>query len=276
MIRIVVLALTLVACNSCVHHQDVHHHHHDGATTVDNGNLKVLCFSRTGWYRHPEIPAINRWLVLTGDRHGMDIDVSEDGKDLRPKALAKYDVLILNNCNELATVLKPAELKSVEDWYVTGKGLVALHAALVRQTEWKWLHELGGCDFDSDSDFLPAKVTVDPAARNHPAIKGMPAEFTYTADWTNHTRTVTGLPGIQVLLRVDESSYEPVRDFFRQRGGKAMGEDHPVAWINTNGGGRFFYTELGHDVRSMDTDFGRQHIFEGIRWAAGTGLPADD
>ena len=47
-----------------------------------------------------------------------------------------------------------------------------------------------------------------------------------------------------------------------------MGKDHPVAWINENGGGRFFYTELGHDVRSLDTSFCRRHVTEAVRWAA--------
>ena len=64
--------------------------------------------------------------------------------------------------------------------------------------------------------------------------------FMYTADWTNHTESVTGKPGFQVLLRVDESTYEPVREFFQDRGGKAMGKDHPIAWTNTLNG-RFFY-----------------------------------
>ena len=81
-------------------------------------------------------------------------------------------------------------------------------------------------------------------------------------------RSVTGLPGFQVLLRVDESTYEPVRDFFKKLGGKAMGKDHPIAWINTSQGGRFFYTQLGHDVRSLDTLFGTRHVMNAIRWAA--------
>ena len=81
-------------------------------------------------------------------------------------------------------------------------------------------------------------------------------------------RTVTGLPGVQVLLRVDEATFEPVRAFFQERGGKPMGEDHPISWINTLNDGRFFYTDLGHDVRSLDTAFGRHHIIEAIKWAA--------
>jgi type 1 glutamine amidotransferase len=76
------------------------------------------------------------------------------------------------------------------------------------------------------------------------------------------------MPGFQVLLRVDESSYQPVREYFACRGGKPMGADHPIAWIHQpENGGRFFYTEFGHDLRSLKTPFVRKHILEGIRWA---------
>ncbi|MEX2212495.1 MAG: ThuA domain-containing protein [Phycisphaeraceae bacterium] len=228
---------------------------------------KVLVFSGTGWYRHPEIPAMNSWLAQLTDDLKMQIDISETPGDLL-KILDRYDVLVLNNSNTLAELLTEEQRKKVETWYAAGGGIVALHAALVRQKGWPWLNELGGCDFNSDSEFLKARVIVDPAAKDHPAVRGHGASFYYSADWTNHDRSVTGLEGFQVLLRVDEKSYDPVRDYFKTRGGKAMGEDHPIAWLHTNGGGRFFYTELGHDVRSLDTPFGRQHIIEAIKWAA--------
>ena len=227
---------------------------------------KVLVFSGTGWYRHPETAAISGWLARLSDDLKMQIDVTESSKDL--KLLDRYQVLVLNNSNQLTSILDSKQRKAVEDWYAKGGGIVALHAALVRQIDWPWLTKLGGCDFDSDSEFLEAKVLVDPAAKNHPTVKGRGKEFRYTADWTNHTESVTGKKGFQVLLRVDESSYEPVRKFFQERGGKPMGKDHPIAWINTSNGGRFFYTELGHDVRSLETPFGRQHVIEAIRWAA--------
>lgn len=231
--------------------------------------LKVLVYSNTGYYRHPEIPKINRWLVLLGHENGFEVDVTEHWKDLQPEALAPYDVLLLNNANELDLVLPEEQRKAVEAWFAGGKkGIVGLHAALVHQTKWPWLNQLGGCDFNSDSDFTKAKVTVDPAAKDHPAVKGQPAEFEIEADWTNHDRSVTGLPGFQVLLRVDESTYEPVRDYFKTRGGKPMGKDHPIAWTHEPAaGGRFFYTEFGHDLRSLATPFVRRHILEGIRWA---------
>ena len=228
----------------------------------------VLVFSGTGWYRHPEVAAISGWLARRSPELQMQVDVSETPDDLL-KILPKYKVLVFNNNTELTAILDARHQAAVRDWYRKGGGIVALHAALVRQTEWKWFNGLAGCDFDSDSEYLEARIVVDPKAKDHPAVRGHGMSFRYKADWTNHDRTVTGLKGFQVLLRVDESSYDPVRDFFKTRGGKAMGKDHPVAWLHTNDGGRFFYTELGHDVRSLETPFGRQHITEGIRWAAG-------
>jgi len=231
---------------------------------------RVLVYSDTGYFRHPDIPRTNRWLVLLGQEHGFEVDVTEHWKDLRPDELGRYDVLVLNNANELDKVIPEAQRKSVEEWFTKGrKGIVGLHAALVHQQRWPWLNALGGCDFDSDSDFSRARVMVDPAARNHPTVAGQPEEFWIEADWTNHDRSVTGLPGFQVLLRVDEGSYTPVREYFRARNGRPMGKDHPIAWTHEpETGGRFFYTEFGHDLRSLSTPFVRRHILEGIRWAA--------
>ena len=235
----------------------------------DKPILRVLVFSGTGWYRHVEIPEVNGWLVRVGSEEGMKLDVSETAVDISALTLANYDVLLLNNANVLDKVFNEAQRKAIEDWYKAGGGIVALHAVLVHQDGWPWLQNLGGCDFNSDSKLLKAKVILDPKALNHPTVKGHGTEFWYEADWTNHTKSVTGLPGVQVLLRVDESTYEPVRPYFKERNGKAMGKDHPIAWLRHWDGGLFFYTELGHTESSLNTTFGKQHIIEGIRWAAG-------
>ena len=227
----------------------------------------ALVFAGTGWYRHPEISAVSGWLARLSESTQMQIDVTENPEDLR-RLLPNYRVLILNNCTELTALLSRDQRAAVQTWYQTGGGIVAIHASLVRQTEWPWFNQLAGCDFDSDSEFLPARVIIDPTASNHPTVRGFGEEFLYSADWTNHDRSVTGLPGFKVLLRVDERTYEPVREYFQKRSGKAMGKDHPIAWLHENGGGRFFYTELGHDLRSLETAFGRQHLVEAIRWAA--------
>jgi uncharacterized protein len=209
--------------------------------------------------------------VRLGQEQGFVVDVTETPGDLGTEQLATYTVLVFNNANELGKVLDDAQKNAVEAWSRHGGGIVGLHAALVHQTGWPWFSQLGGADFDSDSDFSRARVIVDPASKDHPAVSGQGDEFWYSADWHNHSRSVTGRTGFRVLMRLDESTYEPVRPYFKARGGKPMGKDHPMAWIHEAGneGGRFFYSELGHDLRSLDTPFGRRHVAAAIRWAAG-------
>lgn len=262
--------LTLAFILTGITQSDAHEHEEKKPDRSPQNVGNVLVCGGTGWYRHPETAAVSGWLARLSDDLDMQVDVTESPKDILT-ILDRYDVLVFNNSNELSALFEKRHMKKIEEWYNNGGGIVAMHAVLVRQTEWEWLSKLGGCDFDSDSEFLEARVVVDPAAKDHPTVKGFGESFLYKADWTNHTESVTGKPGFQVLLRVDESTFEPVRDYFQERGGKPMGDDHPIAWTNTLNGGRFFYTELGHDVRSLETKFGRQHIIEAIRWAAEDG-----
>jgi uncharacterized protein len=264
--RPIALALTLVVVGSLAWTAA-------GQNQTAGSAKRVLVFSGTGWFRHPEIPQTDGWLARVLGDAGIPADISETPKDLTPARLKGYQVLILNNANELTTLLDEKQRQTIADWYKSGRGLVALHAALVHQTNWKWFNELAGCDFNSDSDFMQAKIVIDNANKDHPSVKGFGPEFNYRADWTNHDRAVTGLPGVKVLFRVDESTYTPVRDYFK-KDGKAMGKDHPAAWLREFGGGRFFYTELGHDLRSLDTAFGKKHVVEGVRWAMGGESPA--
>src|SRR5437588_3203353 len=68
-----------------------------GQNAVNSPAKRVLIFSGTGWFRHPEIPETNGWLVrLLGDA-GYTADISETPKDLTPARLAEYRVLVLNN-----------------------------------------------------------------------------------------------------------------------------------------------------------------------------------
>ena len=77
--------------------------HEDKKPKPDRGAKRlgsVLVFSGTGWYRHPETAAVNGWLARLADDAGMQIDVTENAKDISA-LLDRYDVLVLNNSNEL-------------------------------------------------------------------------------------------------------------------------------------------------------------------------------
>ena len=243
----------------------VAHDGEDDKYKSKNGKLqRVLIFSKTAWYRHPALPELNGFLVRLGAKHNIQMDVTESPEDF--SRLNNYQAIIFSSTTDIGKTLNEQQRKQLKDWYHAGGGIMGLHAAAVHHNTWPWWTELVGCGFNSDSEFVKAKLIVDTKNKNHPAVKGFGPTFDYTADWTNHDKSVTGLSGVRVLLRVDENSYDPVRDAFKTRGGKPMGIDHPVSWIREFEGGRFFYTELGHEVKSLNTKFGHQHIIEGLRW----------
>ena len=253
------LLLGSTTCNLVAHDGE------DDKYKSKNGKLqRVLIFSKTAWYRHPALPELNGFLVRLGAKHNIQMDVTESPEDF--SRLNNYQAIIFSSTTDIGKTLNEQQRKQLKDWYHAGGGIMGLHAAAVHHNTWPWWTELVGCGFNSDSEFVKAKLIVDTKNKNHPAVKGFGPTFDYTADWTNHDKSVTGLPGVRVLLRVDEKSYDPVRDAFKTRGGKPMGIDHPVSWIREFEGGRFFYTELGHEVKSLNTKFGHQHLIEGLHW----------
>ena len=69
-----------------------------------------------------------------------------------------------------------------------------------------------------------------------------------------------------MLARLDESSYAP-RELFRDL---AMG-DHPIVWSHCAGGGRVFYSALGHTAESYAAEAHAQLLEGALAWAAGEG-----
>jgi type 1 glutamine amidotransferase len=60
------------------------------------------------------------------------------------------------------------------------------------------------------------------------------------------------------LITANEPSYA----------GGTMGADHPLVWCRPFGGGRSFYTAMGHTTESYDEPAFRAHLLGGIRYAA--------
>jgi len=87
----------------------------------------------------------------------------------------------------------------------------------------------------------------------------LPASLAFTDEWYNFVANPR--PHVTVLLTIDEASYEP--------GPGAMGDDHPLAWAHTVGGGRAWYTNLGHRAETYADDDFAAHLLGGVEWAAG-------
>ena len=237
----------------------------------------VLLFIKPAWYRHASLDSLAHWFQHFGWDHGFNVDTTDHPEIFNSDDLGRYDVVVFLSTTDLGNALNDDQKASLAEWYRKGHGIVALHAAAVHHQTWDWWARLVGCDFNSDSDRSRARLLVDPEASNHPAVKGHSPDLWIEEEWLCYDRSVSDIPGVKVLLRLDESTYEPVRKKFQGNGGKPMGKDHPAAWCREMDGGRFFYTALGHDVRALSTPFGRQHLLGGLSWVTqatpGRGAP---
>jgi type 1 glutamine amidotransferase len=99
-------------------------------------------------------------------------------------------------------------------------------------------------------------VRAVPAAAGLPLLHGMPKEEFAVASWLYKTSPLSK-KAIPLLV------------------GRVPGQTktEPVAWTHTStGGGRVFYTSLGHPEDFAVPAF-RRLLFNGIHWASGSGVP---
>jgi type 1 glutamine amidotransferase len=258
----VAAALALVACASAAPFQQ-ERSGDDPALPRD-----VLVFLKPAWYRHASLDSLAHWFQHFGWDHGFNVDTTDHPEIFNPDDLGRYDVVVFVSTTDLGNALNDDQKASLVEWYRKGHGIVALHAAAVHHHTWEWWADLVGCDFNSDSDRSRARLIIDPEGSDHPAVKGHSPELWIEEEWLCYDRSVTGIPGVKVLMRLDESTYEPVRKKFEGKGGKPMGKDHPAAWCREFEGGRFFYTAIGHDTRAIGSEFGREHLLGGLRWVS--------
>lgn len=111
---------------------------------------------------------------------------------------------------------------------------------------------LAGARFSGHPAEQTATVTVED--RGHPATSHLPAAWRWHDEWYDFRANPR--PQVHVLLTVDEASYD----------GGTMGADHPVAWCHEHGGGRCFYTALGHGARTFSEPSFLRHLGGALRW----------
>jgi len=85
----------------------------------------------------------------------------------------------------------------------------------------------------------------------------LPAAWERTDEWYKFGSNPQGM--VQVLATLDEATYS----------GGTMGADHPIAWCQTVGGGRSWYTAMGHTADSFREPLFQLHLLGGIESAAG-------
>jgi len=204
---------------------------------------RLFVYTRTAGYRHASIPA--------GVRAFADLGFGIDHGEGDLPALRDYAaVVFLSTSGDILTEAGKEELVS----YLTAGGAwLGVHAASTTEYGWPWYGGLAGARFDQHPDIQKATMTVE--VPDHPAVAHLGPTWTWTDEWYAFRQNPRP-DGVQVLLSVDERTYQ----------GGTMGSDHPIAWCHEYGGGRSFYTALGHaDEAYADPAFLR-HLRGALDW----------
>jgi uncharacterized protein len=136
-----------------------------------------------------------------------------------------------------------------------GGAWLGIHGAATTEYGWPYFAGLAGARFDRHPAEQTATVTVEDP--DHPATSHLPRAWTWYDEW--YAFRANPRPRVRVLLTVDEATYD----------GGTMGADHPVAWCHEYGGGRCFYTALGHAARCYAEPAFLRHLGGAVQWLTG-------
>jgi len=223
------------------------------------GPKGVLVFSKTNGFRHSSIEPGIAAIQAFGKQQGWQVVATENGAFFNDDYLKRFKVVVW--LSTTGDVLTPEQEAAFERFVEGGGGYVGIHAASDTEYDWAWYDRLVGTHFRDHSLFPHTpEGTLVTENRAHPTTTGLPERWKKADEWYNFRKNPRTVPGIAVLLSVDEKTYDVGET-------KGMGGDHPVSWTNQVGQGRVFYTALGHTDETFQQPLAMQHIMAGIAWA---------
>ncbi|MFY0626787.1 MAG: ThuA domain-containing protein [Reichenbachiella sp.] len=213
---------------------------------------KVLVFSKTAGYRHGSIETGIAAIKKIGEEKGYKITHTENARYFVEDSLKQYGaVIFLNTTGNLLNIPQQSEF---ERYIQAGGGYIGIHAATDAEYDWPWYNKLAGAYFAGHPSIQNATLNVHD--KTHASTSFMNNTEEFKDEWYNFKNIN---PAINVLLEIDESSYE----------GGENGEHHPMAWFHEYDGGRAFYTGMGHTNESFEDARMLDHLTGGIEYAIG-------
>ncbi len=218
----------------------------------------VLVFSKTTAFRHGSIPKGIATIQEIAKERGWKVDATEDASVFTTANLAKYDAVVFL-CTT-GDVLNPAQQDAFQSYIRGGGGYAGVHSATDTEYDWAWYGKLSGAYFKSHPQVQAGHIVAEDRA--HPSTSFLPAPWVHVDEWYDFRENPR--PNVRVLASLKPDSYT---------GGNMA--DHPIVWCQEFEGGRAWYTGLGHTDGTYDEIFFRQHLAEGILWAANGRAPKD-
>ncbi len=223
-----------------------------GTYKWQSDDIRILIFSKTAGFRHSSIETGITALETLAKKEGYVTEATEDASIFNEKELAHFDAVIF--LNTTGNVLDSLQQFAFEQYIKAGGGYMGIHAASDTEYDWEWYGRLAGAYFKNHPKIQPAKLIVE--NNTHPATISFPPVWEKTDEWYNFGYISDQ---INVLIRIDESSYE----------GGENGANHPVSWYQEFDGGRAFFTAMGHTEESYGEPLFIQHITGGLKYVLG-------
>ncbi len=222
---------------------------------------RVLVYTKNGpGYVHDNIPAAVTCFQGLGEKHQVQVDVSDDPAVFAEANLAKYAVLIFTSTNN-DVFATDAQRLAFRHYIEGGGGFVGVHSVTGTERNWPWFKMLVGETFSWHAKFQPFRVIN--IASTHPSMKDVPLS------WTKEEECYFGkevYPGIQVLMMHDLSSLDgKQQDLVNQHSGSFKGY-FPAVWTHNFQGGHVWVTTLGHDKSNYQDSVFQNHLWQGLKF----------
>lgn len=215
---------------------------------------KVLIFSKTAAFRHNSIEGGVTSLKALLESKGIQVDTTEHADYFTEDSLKRYAAVVF--LNTTGNILNSYQQADFERYIQAGGGFVGIHSATDTEYHWPWYNQLVGAYFDDHPAIQEASLEI--LKKDDPSCQHLPQTWSFHEEWYNF-RSIS--PNIEVLVTVDESTYE----------GGTNGDQHPIVWKQHFDGGRSFYTALGHKEETFSNPQFLQQVFAGIEFAMGSG-----
>ncbi|MDZ7847222.1 MAG: ThuA domain-containing protein [Owenweeksia sp.] len=240
---------------------------------TDDNFFRILHYTETSGFDHNTRSVSYDMLQKMGYAHGFQVINDQTGQEFDAlQNLHKYAVVIFSNTSG-NQILNSQQQQNFEAYMNRGGAFIGIHAASdsyrhssangANTGDWDWFAQMLGASVQNSPNHTAAnyngtldQIGVHPTTVNLPNPWSKMDEYYY---WESGYYDSLNIPVLQV----------------QSTGAQSYDSTRPMSWYKyLPNGGRSFYTALGHDTSSYqsDTNF-INHIRDAIFWSVNNQIP---
>jgi uncharacterized protein len=219
---------------------------------------RILYFTLSAGYRHEVIPASREILKQLGQSAPrFAVETSEEVSAFAPENLRRFSAVMFFTTGELP--MNDLQKQALLDFVGNGGGFLGVHSATDTFYRWPGYGRLIGGYFDQHPWHQAVRIEIaDPL---DPVVASIGPSLTLS-DEIYQIRDFDAA-GSHVLLRLDPASVDLRRENVHRHP-----YGWPLAWTRLYGGGRVFYTALGHEEAVWRDARFQALLRNAVLWAA--------